>query len=262
MNRVLSVVHIVAAAAVVAVPLLGWFTQHWSGATTLVVYWFETAAGCGFIALRILLHRWWSPRRGHFRYRPPSEGRRVHRSGTFLSGFVVTSGVFTAAHALFLAVILYMLSRDPTDRFAHLDWSAVRLGCLCVVAIMTLDFAIDLTTLRRWSFSALEQTAQRGLSRVIVVHLTLIFGMAAIALTGVSSSLFSVFIVLKSMAALSASVPQWEPARAPAWLSRFLNRVPNAHPGERFEDHWARDRDAERSRRDGNEQPYARPGSG
>jgi cytochrome b561 len=262
MNLVLRAVHAVATLAVIAVPLLGWFTRDWSGATTLVVYWFETAAGCGFIALRILLHQRWSPRRGHFRYNPPSEARRGRRTGTFLSGFVVTSTVFCAAHALFLAVILVMLGRDPTKRFAQLDWPTVRFGCLCVLVILTLDLLVDLLTLRRWSFWAVEQMAQRGLSRVIVVHLTLIFGMAAVAFTGVSSSLFSVFVVLKSMAALSAALPQYEPERAPAWLSRFLNRVPNAHPGERFEDFWARDRDDERRRRAGNEEPYAGRGSG
>ncbi len=60
---------------VIAVPVIGWFAADRSGATTLVVYWFETLAVCGFICARLALHRRWKPLRGHFDYRGPSEGR-------------------------------------------------------------------------------------------------------------------------------------------------------------------------------------------
>ncbi|BBX67512.1 DUF6498-containing protein [Mycolicibacterium psychrotolerans] len=249
-------VHLATLLAVIAVPVVGWFTQNWSGATTLVVYWFETAAGCGFIAARILVHQRWSPRRGHFRYAPPSENRRTTGASTFLTGFVVTSTAFTLVHGIFLAVIIVLLDRHAADSIAVIGWGDVRLGALCVLALLALDFVIDLLTLRGWPFSRLEQTAQRGLSRVIVVHLTLIFGMAGIAVTGASSSLFSVFVVLKTMAALSTVVPQWEPARPPRWLSRLLNRIPNAYPGQRFEEFWASGRADEQTRRERNEQPW------
>lgn len=250
------VAHLATLLAVIAVPVIGWFTQNWSGATTLVVYWLETAAGCLFIVLRILLHQRWSPRRGHFRYAPPSDSRRTPGGSTFLAGFMVTSLAFTIAHGIFLAVILVLLNRDTASGIAQIDWEDVRVGALCVFALLAIDFTIDLKTLRRWSFGQLEATAQRSLIRVVVVHLTLIFGMAGIAVTGASSSLFSVFVVLKTMAALSATLPQWEPARAPEWLSRVLNRVPNAHPGERFEEFWEKGRADEQRRRARNEQAW------
>jgi hypothetical protein len=59
------------------------------------------------------------------------------------------------------------------------------------------------------------------------------------------------------MYALNSVLPQWEPATAPNWLSRVMNRLPNAHPGQRFEDQWAKDRADEAERRDGNDQPWA-----
>lgn len=248
--------HVATLLAVIAVPVIGWFTQNWSGATTLVVYWFETAAGCAFIAVRILLHQRWSPRRGHFRYDAPSEDRRRTTRSTFLAGFVVTSTAFTLAHGIFLAVIITLLNRNTDDTIAEINWGDVRWGALCVLAFLALDFVIDLKTLRGWPFARLEQTAQRALSRVVVVHLSLILGMAGVAVTGASSSLFSVFVVLKSMAALSVVVPQWEPTRPPARLSRVLNRIPNAHPGQRFEEFWASDRANDQMRRDRNEQPW------
>jgi hypothetical protein len=91
---------------------------------------------------------------------------------------------------------------------------------------------------------------------VIVVHLTLIFGFLGVAITNAPDAFFGVFVVLKSMAALSGVVPQYEPAAAPKWLSSIMNRVPNVHPGKKFEDFWAQDRADERERRERNEQPW------
>jgi hypothetical protein len=53
-------------------------------------------------------------------------------------------------------------------------------------------------------------------------------------------------------------LPQWEPATPPAWLSRVMNRLPNVHPGQRFEDSWAEDRVKETERRERNEQAWTR----
>ena len=248
--------HIVALLAVVAVPAIGWFVEGWSGATTLAVYWFETLIGSLLIAVRILAHRRWSPRRGHYRYEPSSSNRGNPHSSSFVSGFLISTLVFTAAHGVFLAAILFFLGRDGQDDLAVINWRSAGYGCLLVLAALLADLIFDLFTVRRWSFWQIEQTALRGLSRVIVVHLTLIAGIFGIAMTGASSALFGVFVVLKSLAALSFALPQWEPATPPLWLSRMMNRVPGVRPGERFEDSWAKDRADERARRERNEQPW------
>ena len=242
--------------AVIAIPLVGWFFQNWSGATTLIVYWFETVAASVFITARILFHRRWAPRRGHFTYAAPSQQRRGTGSSTFLAGFVVTMVVFCAAHALFLGFILFMLNRNGQSELAVVDWRSVGFGCLSVFGFLALDFLVDLVSLRRWSFFQIEQTANLGLSRVMVVHLTLIFGLFAAAFTGAPDALFGVFVVLKTLASLSSALPQWDPEVAPGWMSRVMNRLPNAHPGKRFEDKWAADRADENARRTRNEQPW------
>lgn len=250
------IAHVLAVLAIIAVPAIGWFVEGWSGATTLLVYWFETLVGSVFIAVRILVHRRWAPRRGHYKYEASSTNRRSPQSASFVTGFLITSLVFTAAHGLFLGVIIFLLGRNGQPELAEINWRSAGYGCLIVLAFLCVDVLVDLTTLRRWSFWQIEQTAQRGFSRVVVVHLTLIFGLFGIAMTGASSALFGVFVVLKSLAALSFVVPQWEPTRPPEWMSRVMNRAPTVHPGERFEDFWVKDRADERARRERNEQPW------
>lgn len=248
--------HALAVLAIIAVPAIGWFVEGWSGATTLLVYWFETLVGSLFIAVRILVHRRWTPRRGHYRYEASKTNRGTPQSSSFVSGFLNTTLVFTAAHGVFLAAIIFFLSRSGQTDLAVIDWRSARYGCVLVLAVLCVDLIFDLFTLRRWSFWQIEQTALRGVSRVVVVHLTLLAGMFGIAVTGASDALFGVFVVLKSLAALSFVLPQWEPAAPPQWLSRVMNRVPNVRPGERFEDAWVKDRADERARRERNERPW------
>jgi len=209
-----------------------------------------------FIIGRILLHRRWTPRRGHFRYAAPTAERRSATNESFLSGFAVVSFAFSAAHAVFLAAIFFLLDHNGKSGLVDINWRSVAFGCIGVAVFLAVDFVSDLFTLRRWSFWQIEQTAQRGLSRVVVVHLTLILGLVGVALTDSAGVFFGIFVVLKSMAALSGALPQWEPATPPKWFSNVMNRVPNVRPGEKFEDFWAKDRVEEESRRQKNEQVW------
>jgi hypothetical protein len=255
---VIQIVHLLTLLAVNAVPAAGWFVEGWSAGTTLVVYWFENVAVCLFVSARIVAHQRWSPRRGHFKYQAPkSAGQRSPIS--FVNGFLVTSLVFSAAHGLFLGVMLFALGHSGRGEgqgdLAGVDWHDVRIGCLRVLVILAIDFVVDLPGLRRWTFWQIEQTANRSLGRIAVVHLTLVLGMFGAVITD-ASALFGVFVVLKTLNALSMALPQWEPATAPKWLSRVMNRLPSARAGERFEDMWAKGSAEEVERRDGNDQPW------
>ncbi|WP_319454187.1 MULTISPECIES: DUF6498-containing protein [unclassified Mycobacterium] len=249
------IVHRLALLAVNAVPVVGWFAEDWSAGTTLAVYWFENVAACLFVAARVVGHARLSPRRGHFDYQPPAGDRRGSDS-YFVKGFLVASLVFCAAHAIFLGVILFLLNHQGERGIADVDWRSVGRGCAIVLAILILEFVVDLLSLRNWSFLQLEQTAHRGLGRVVVVHLTLIFGLLAVAISGAPDALFGVFVVLKTLYALSLALPQWEPATPPRWLNRMMTRLPNVRTGENFEDAWAKDRAEEADRRVKNEQPW------
>lgn len=251
-------IHVLIALAVIAVPVIGWFLDGWSGATTLAVYWFETVASCLLVSARALLHQRWTPLQGHFRYTASQANRRSSQVSSFVGGFTVVTMMFCAVHAVFLGALLLLLHQKSQNALIAVDWRTIGYGCLTVFAFLIVDFTVDLFTLRRWSFWQLEQLANRGLSRVIVVQLTLLIGFGAIALTDAPDSFFGVFVVLKTLAALSFVLPQYEPATAPAWLSNLMNRMPNVKPGERFEDYWAKDIKDEAARRERNERPWVR----
>jgi Family of unknown function (DUF6498) len=251
---VTRIVHLLALLAVNAVPAAGWFVGDWTAGTTLAVYWFENVALCLFVAARIVFHQRWSPRCGHFRYRAPTSDRRGSPS-SFVQGFLVTSLAFSAAHGVFLGILLFVLGHNGRSDFAHIDWRSMGIGCLQVLIILAIDFAVDLPGLRGWPFWQIERSANRSLGRVVVVHLTLVLGLFGAAMTDISA-LFGVFVVLKTLSQLSMALPQWEPATPPNWLSRVMNRLPSVHPGQRFEDQWAKDRADEAERRDSNEQPW------
>lgn len=248
-------IHLLTWLAVIAVPAAGWFVEDWSGGTTLVVYWFETAAVCLFISARIVVHQWWNPRRGHFRYEAPRTDRQ-NPDHSFVKGFLVTNLAFCAGHGVFLWAVLFVLSRNGEHLAAEIDWHSVGFGCLSVFLLLAIDFVVDLLSLRRRSFSQIEQLANRGTSRVLVVHLTLLVGFLGIALTGASTALFGTFVVLKSLFALGGALPQWQPVEAPKGLSRVLNRLAPAGRGVSFEQQWDRDRAEEAARREKNEQPW------
>lgn len=249
MHRLL---HAVLGVAVAAVPAAGWFFGSWTAGTTLAVYWFETVAGALFVATRIAVHRRWTPSRGHFQYRG-RDHRPAARGTGFLSGFLVTTLTFSAAHGLFLAVVLMLLTRGGDAQWAAVDWRSAAQGGVLVLVLLTVDLAADLPRLAGWSFSRLEQIAVRSIGRVAVVHLTLICGLFALALTDAPTALFGIFVALRTLYQLSLVLPQWDPATPPAWLSAAMNRLPRAVPGQRFEDSWARDRLAEADRRQHND---------
>jgi hypothetical protein len=247
-------VRLLALLAVNAIPAAGWFVGEWSAGTTLVVYWFENVAVCLFVAARIIVNQRTSPRRGHFKYQAPKSPTRGSQT-SFVNGFLVTGLAFSAAHGVFLGVILFVLDHNSQAALANVNWHQVRNGCIGVFVVLAIEFAVDLPGLRRWTFWQLEQTANRSLGRMVVVHLTLVLGMFGAVMTD-ASALFGVFIVLKTLNALSMALPQWEPASAPKWLSRVMNCLPNAHPGDEFEDMWAKERADEAERRSRNEQPW------
>ena len=240
-----------------AVPAVGWFFEGWSSGTTLATYWFENVAASLFLALKILLHRRLVPCRGHFKYVARAEAKRGP-SGTYLSAFLPFSLIFSAAHGIFLAAIIGMLTAKGKGDLVGLDWHSLGVGCGLVLVFLTLDFLLDLPGLKNKTFFWIEQKADANMLRVAVVHLVIIFGMFAVAMTGSNQALFAVFVVLKTMCDLSTVLPQWNPEEPPKWLCKLMDKVPSAqeYKGLTFAEFWRKDKQEEIARRLANEKPW------
>lgn len=237
-----------------SVPAIGWFVGGWSAGTTLGLCWVENVVATLFVAARIQIHSRVNPRRGHFKYNA-REGTKGG-GGSFMGSFLPVSLVFSTAHGFFLAVLVFVLTQNGKGAEIALNWDELLRGSLIMIGFLVADFLIDLPGLKKRPFIWVEKMGDRLLARVILVHMTIILGLAAVAFTGATRAFFAVFVILKTMGDLSTIFPQWNPKEPPAWFCRIMDKVPNAHPGESFAEFWKKDDENERARREANERPW------
>ena len=234
-----------------AVPALGWFVGEWSAGTTLLLYWLETLIGTVLVAARIILHRRFRPSKGHWNYQAP-QNTQAQSSGlgsTYLSAFLVPALAFTFAHGIFLVALGFMMVVNLHSVEARVDVHSLLTGLLGIAVFQVADFLFDLARLRNEPFAWIEKLGQITFSRVIVVHLTIIGGMAAVMFTGADRNFFGVFIFLKTLLNCSLVLPQYQPKTPPRWLSSLMDRVPSKmHKGENFAQFWQQTDDQEAAR--------------
>lgn len=250
---------LVTALGINAIPAAGWFFADWSAATTLVVYWLETLIGTLLVGVRILLHRRIRPSQGHWDYQAPPghETTKTSRGpSTYLTSFLVPALVFTFAHGVFLGVFgLIVLSKTYSAETA-IDRNHLLAGLIGILVFQIFDFLVDVISLRTLPFAWIERLGQISLSRVIVIQLTIIGGMAAVLLTGADRHFFGVFIFLKTMLNLSLVTPQWKPKTPPAWLSNLMDRIKSKeHKDIPFAEYWQKTDAQEAARVARNEKP-------
>lgn len=210
-----------------AVPFSGWFLGGWSPGTTLAIFWFENLVLTVLLAARIAAH--WSATR-----------KRGHQNG-FLPKFLLTSLAFTLAHGLFLSFILFGVMEDSVNRddlIAGVQWMLLAQGA---------SLLIDLWFIGNWLFAEVRARVDWMMGRVVVAHLSILFGMFAFMAMGQPWWFFSTFLVLKALMDIAGLLPRWQyqPKKPPAWLSRAVNKLPRAPNSrlpkdETFEQHWER----------------------
>ena len=233
-----------------AVPAFGWFIGEWSAGTTLLLYWLETLIGTVLVAARIVIHRHLRPSKGHWDYRAPQgQNTSPRKRSTFLTSFLIPAVAFSLFHGVFLGVIGFMMISKHHSPEAQIDVNALLAGLLGVSVFQLADFVFDLVWLRTQPFAWMERLGNLTISRVLVIHLTIIGGMAAVMFTGANRNFFGVFIVLKTMLNLSLVVPQYQPKTPPRWLSSLMDRVPGKKMKDaNFAEFWKRT-DAEETAR-------------
>jgi Family of unknown function (DUF6498) len=188
-----------------AVPLSGWFLAGWTPGTTLVLFWFENLALSLFLAARIAAH--WTATR-----------KRGHTNG-FLRTFVLTSLAFTLAHGVFLFLVLGFLLEGTVSRqdaIAGLQW---------MLAAQVASLAFDLWNIGDWPFAEVRARTDWMMGRVVMVHLSIVFGMFLFMWLEQPWWFFSIFVGLKAMMDIGSLVPQWQPKEPPVWLVRIMDRI-------------------------------------
>ena len=240
-----------------AVPALGWFVGEWSAGTMLVLYWLETLIGTLLLAVRIIIHRRIRPSKGHWDYQAPqTQAPQGNSRSSYLAAFLVPALVFTFAHGIFLAVLGFMAIKNNLSPEARVDVHNLLAGLIGIGVFQGADFILDLVSLRNRPFAWIEKLGQITLSRVIVVHLTIIGGMAAVMFTGANRHFFGVFIFLKTMLQCSLVLPQYDPKTPPTWLSHLMDRIGSPkYKNETFAQFWKQTDDQEEARVARNEKP-------
>jgi len=246
-----------------AVPALGWFAGDWSAGTMLVLYWLETLIGALLVAGRIIQHRRVHPTSGHWNYQAPERQQQQSIRSSYLSAFLVPALIFTIAHGVFLVALGGMMiskHHGPETRIGSHD---LLIGLIAILLLQLIDFFFDLVWIKERRFAWIERQGQLCLSRVIVIHLTIIGGMAAVMFTGANRHFFGVFIFLKTMLNCSLALPQYDPDTPPVWLSKMMdsnlaNRLKSSkYKNSSFAQFWKQTDAQEAARVARNETPSA-----
>ena len=240
-----------------AVPVLGVLAGGWSTATALVLYWFENLFSTLLVALRIARHRRVTRKRGHWMASLATTSRRKGRSGSeakteaspdFLRDFLGVSLVFTLGHGVFLAAIVFLMLPETFPEAAIVDFTALWQGIVIVAALQVVGAVVDLMNIGERPFAWIKGISDRVLGRVVVVHLTIVFGMWTMAWLDGPRGLFLVFATFKTMvdvSALAVSPSDVGPETPPRWIVAIIRRLGGDAKAADFETFYRQGRQEE-----------------
>jgi hypothetical protein len=223
-----------------AVPLYGIRVLGWSIGTVLLLYWVENLLVAVFTCARIALHRALTRKAGHWRTgqlggvsvngRPKSFG--------MLGEYAVIAFPFTLVHGIFVVAIVFIIGANKPEladwRFSYEQF---RYGALQMLAVLGVDFLVDALTMRSRSFAWIKAYVGQRMGRVLVLHLAIIFGMGAMAMTESPLAVLYVLIGLKTLWDLAASNAGAKaaalPPEPPAWALKLADKVAKDKGGAR-----------------------------
>jgi hypothetical protein len=177
------------ALAINAVSIGGVFGLGWPVGTAIALYWAENVIR-GLLIL-VLLIAWRISRKTRF-----DDTIHVFQNFT-VKQFLGYGLAFNAAHALFLVVILgFVVPRmAPAQRFQGVSF---RQGLPLIAVLLAIELVALAFSWRTVSFLRVQRTAYVYVRRVVVVHLTIVFGMFGLVLFDRPTVLFATFAALKT----------------------------------------------------------------
>jgi uncharacterized protein DUF6498 len=188
----------VQALAINAVTIYGVFGLHWSVGTAIALYWTENVLR-GMVIL-VLLAVW------QLFFRQPDRSGAIATQRKFtIKTFLLFSGALTAAHAVFLAVILgFVIPRmSPAQRFEPRSFQS---GLVIISILLLIELLVWLLGANRRSDERVQHSANAYVRRVVVLHLTIVLGMFGIVLFDRPTVLFASFAALKIVADLTLPI--------------------------------------------------------
>lgn len=207
-----------------------------SPAVLVLLYWFETALLVVTGAVRIVAHRRATGKAGHYaaigttsdhHADAASTRRALADESAYLRSFLGITVVFTIAHGVFVVVLVFLA------RIAGpVSWADARAALYYAILVQGAFLLWDLPHIAQWSFAELSRNVGGVTLRVLVTQLGLIFGLAAVGLTGSPWGLVGTFVAMRALcdaclAWLQGFVKQRD---LPPGLARVLARTSRQSP--------------------------------
>ncbi len=183
-----------------AVPLFGVALFGWSASTVLVLFWFENVILAVYTTLRIAVHRRLTRKRGHWRINQLGLVIKGKPSNMGLMAEYMNSALaFTMVHGVFIGVIAInapaMFPHDPSWKFSGLQFLQ---GAGWMAAVRGVQLLLDVTRIKSLSYAALKSYVQTQMASVLMMQLSLMGGLIAMAIIHSGYALILMLIVVKT----------------------------------------------------------------
>ncbi|HKE48651.1 MAG TPA: DUF6498-containing protein [Rhodanobacteraceae bacterium] len=215
-----------------AVPLVGVLRYEWSAINVLVLYWFENLLIAVCTCIRIAVHRRLTRKKGYWRTNQLGIEVNDKPMQTGLLGeYAVGAFVFTGAHGVFVGAITLILHQNfPDQALWQISFDQVVRGAGIIAAMLGIELAVDLSHIRYRSYAWMRAYVDGRMGRIIVLHLTIIFGMFGMAMTESPMWILYILIGLKTLTDVGSAAGRGTPASSepvppPAWTLRLADRI-------------------------------------
>jgi hypothetical protein len=189
------------------VPAAGYFGAGWPIGTMLALYWIETVLVILSVVVLVKRHR--AVARG--------PGRRPRGKDSYLGEFLGVMVAFTLGHGVFVALFAFLVFPDMIGPSAGVSGRALGVGAVSIAGFLLAGLLFDLYHLGERPFGWVQRYADQAKRRMVVTHLTIIFGAVALFATESPLAFLAVFVGLKALADLVAILAERRAEeRAPA----------------------------------------------